>query len=111
MPSTATSWTAANDITTNPMAVRTATSVASGMTARERRDSVRPPWVTMTQGRRRPIDGMPYRSMNGPETSFSAQGSATNPVNRPISPTVAPCLASHATSAICSRPIGTPWAK
>ena len=59
MPSTATSCTAANAITMKPIMVSMAMSVGSGMNARERMDNVRPPWVAMTQGRRRPMDGMP----------------------------------------------------
>ena len=59
IPSTATSCTAANDITTNPMTVSTVMSVGSGITASERIDSVSPPWVAMTHGLRRPMAGMP----------------------------------------------------
>ena len=111
MPSTATSCTAANDITTKPTRVSMPMSVGSGMKASASIDRVSPPCAASTHGRRRPMDGMPKRSMNGPETSFNAHGSVTTPTNVPISPMVAPCAASHATRGICSSPIGTPCAK
>ena len=111
MPSTATSCTAANAITTKPRAVSVAMSTGAGTNTRAKRDNVSPPCAANTHGRRRPMAGNEKRSMNGPEMSFNAQGSVMTPMYAPISAAPAPCPASHADMAICNSPMGTPCAK
>ena len=112
MPSTATSWVAANALVTNPTAINGASEPASkGVDANTRSDTVSPHCANRTHGLRNPMGGNVNRSMNGPATSLKAHGIDTTDVNNARSPTLASRSASHAGMATISNPSGTPCAK
>jgi len=109
MPSTATSWVAANEFTRRPSNMsRPICSFGSRTNASDSSDNVSPSWAPSTQGRRRPIAGNWKRSITGPVTSLNAQGKTTTARYEAISPAPTPWAASHAGIAMLRRPWGIP---
>ncbi len=91
MPSTATSCVAANTLIKSPRTVSRPTCSA-GLSTRTRlkNDSVMPSCAPSTQGRRLPIGGNWYRSINGPDKSLKAQGKMMTASSEAIWPAPTP---------------------
>ena len=76
-----------------------------------RRLSTIPNWAPITQGRRAPIGRYSKWSIKGPTSNLKAQGSRMIPRKEAIFAGETPSTASQAGRAMCSKPIGMPWAK